>query len=84
MCISSPEVVSVPLDNRISVRHKDREELYDPVPGIEGTAKRIDDLVRSTEDKTRPEVAGEDGRVALAVCLAALQSIESGKTEPLA
>jgi predicted dehydrogenase len=83
MCITTADVVSTPVDGRISVRYADREILYDPVPGLRGTAGRIDDLVNAVVNDRRPEVAGEDGRVALAACLAALESIEAGRTVDL-
>jgi len=84
MCVTSADAVSVPVSGRISVRYTDREVLYDAVPGTVGTAGRVEDLVHAVVNNTRPEVAGEDGRKALAVCLAALESIETGKTIYLA
>ena len=84
MAITSADVVSVPAAGRISVRHRDREELYDPVPGVAGTAGRVADLVTAVTTGARPEVAGEDGRVALSVCLAALEAIATGRTVELA
>jgi 1,5-anhydro-D-fructose reductase (1,5-anhydro-D-mannitol-forming) len=83
-CITSADAVSVPVSGKVSVRQKDREILYDPVPGTAGTAGRIADLVDAVTHHTRPEVAGEDGRIALAVCLAALESIDTGKAVELA
>jgi predicted dehydrogenase len=80
MCITTSEAVSVPAGDGISVRYADREVIYDPVPGIGGTAGRVEDLVTAIAGDARPEVAGEDGRIALAVCLAAMQSIEEGRT----
>lgn len=84
MHITSADAVCTPVPGKVSVRYHDREVLYDHVPGKAGTAGRVDDLVSAAAHDTRPEVAGEDGRKALAVCLAALESIETGKTVNLA
>jgi predicted dehydrogenase len=81
--IATAEAVSTVSGDRISVRHADRDILYDPVPGVAGTAGRVEDLVNAISNDARPEVAGEDGRIALAVCLAALESIETGRTVEL-
>ena len=83
MCVTTADAVSVPVDGGISVRQADRETIYDAVPGVAGTAGRIDDLVQAVVNDTRPEVAGEDGRTALAVCLGALESMETGTTVEL-
>jgi 1,5-anhydro-D-fructose reductase (1,5-anhydro-D-mannitol-forming) len=80
MSIRTADAVSVPAGDRISVRYADREVRYDPVPGVTGTAGRVADLVNAITANERPEVAGEDGRIALAACLAALESIETGRT----
>ena len=81
--ITSADVVSKKCDDRISVRRANEETLYDCIPGTEGTKVRVNDLVAAAVNDTRPEVAGEDGRIALAVCLAALKSIETGQTVEL-
>jgi predicted dehydrogenase len=84
MCITAADAVSCPVSDKLSVRYSNREVLYDHVPGMTGTAGRVEDLVCAAVNDTPPEVAGEDGRIALAVCLAALESIETGKTVDLA
>jgi len=82
--VRTAEVVSVPVKDGIAVRRGENEELCETVPGLTGTAGRVEDLVSAIEADARPEVAGEDGRKALEVCLAALESIATGKTVELA
>lgn len=79
MCITNAETVATPASGRMSVRYNDREVLHEYVKGVSGTAGRIEDLVHAVGHDMRPEVAGEDGRTALSVCLGALESIETGK-----
>lgn len=44
-----------------------------------GSSVRINDLANAILEGRQPEVTGEDGRTALAVSLAAIRSIETGK-----
>jgi 1,5-anhydro-D-fructose reductase (1,5-anhydro-D-mannitol-forming) len=81
--IASADVVSVQREGRVSVRYRDREVIHDPPDQPNGTEGRVSDLVDAVANDKRPEVAGEDGRVALAVCLAALESIRTDSTVQL-
>lgn len=44
-----------------------------------GSSVRINDFAEAIHEGRRPEVTGEDGRIALSVSLAALRSIETGE-----
>ncbi len=81
--VSRDTVSTMAAENRVAVRYADREVIYDPEDAPSGTAVRVADLVEAVANDTRPDVAGEDGRVALACCLAALESIETGRTVTL-
>ncbi len=44
-----------------------------------GSSVRINDIADAIRDGRKPEVTGEDGRIALAVSIAALESIKTGE-----
>jgi len=48
-----------------------------------GSSVRINDMAEAIHQGRQPEVTGEDGRIALQVSLAALQSIETGEVVEL-
>ena len=62
----------------------DRKEVYlqDP-PNPAGPPLRIENLIRAIQGEEELEGTGEDGRIALRVSLAALESVETGKTVEL-
>lgn len=68
----------------LNIQHADRLEEWRPesVPDG-GPASRIADLVSALDNGTALEVSGDDGVAALRVCLAALESIETGRVVTL-
>ena len=69
---------------QVRLRFPDREETFDVSAGNPpGSSVRINDLAAAIREGRQPEVTGEDGRIALSVSLAALQSIETGEVVKL-
>lgn len=80
-----PELIMRPTEKGAEAIYADRVEAVEPEPLTPvGVGTRIQDLLTAIEHDTKPEVAGKDGRIALAVCLAALTSIETGDVVHLA
>lgn len=68
----------------LDIQHADGMENWRPdSPGDSGPGSRIADLVNALDRGESLEVSGDDGLVALRVCLAALESIETGRTVSL-
>lgn len=74
-------VMSVrPVDGKIEALYADkRKETIELEPGSPGPTVRINSLIAAIRGEGPIEVSGEDGRVALSVSLAALESIRTGK-----
>jgi predicted dehydrogenase len=79
-CLVGPRAVSSLAGGKVSVRYDDREVLYETGAWPTGPSGRVADLVDAIANDSRPEVSGEDGRIALEVCLAALRAVETGET----
>ena len=68
----------------VRLRYADREETFEANAGNPpGCSVRINDLAAAIREGRQPEVTGEDGRIALRVSLAALESIETGEVVKL-
>ena len=69
---------------QVHLQYPDREETFEANAGNPpGCSVRVNDLAAAIREGRQPEVTGEDGRVALRVSLAALQSIETGEVVKL-
>lgn len=66
-------------NEKVIVRRAESMTVFDAMNNPCGPAVRIADLIEAVEKERKPEVAGEEGRAALRVSLAALESIETGK-----
>jgi predicted dehydrogenase len=65
----------------LDIQYPDRLVNWRPVSRDDtGPVSRISDLVNAIEGRGPLEVSGDDGVIALGVCLAALESIETGRT----
>jgi predicted dehydrogenase len=70
--------------DEVCLRYPDREETFSAKEGNPpGSSVRINDLAAAIREGRQPEVTGEDGRIALSVSLAALESIETGEVVKL-
>jgi len=67
----------------LNITYKNRTETLVFRNERSAIACRIDDFVNSILEDRKPQVSGEEGRIALSVSLAALDSIETGKTVQL-
>jgi predicted dehydrogenase len=68
----------------LAIQYADRLESWQPeTPGDSGPAARIADLVHALDTGASLEVSGDDGVIALRTCLAALESIATGRTVTL-
>ncbi len=82
--LSGPQVVVRPTPQGAAAVYADHVDQVEPQPATPvGVGSRIQDLLDAIERDAKPEVAGEDGRIALRVCLAALESIETGQVVSL-
>ena len=77
--ISGPEGVLVLTSNEISVIKEGGETRGIAFPQENEKAKEIRDFARTISEDVVPEVTGEDGRIALRVSLAALESMGNGE-----
>lgn len=78
--IVGPEMSLHTVKGRTEVRRGGDPEVWEAPQGDPpGSSVRINDMAESIHEGREPEVTGEDGRVALAVSLAALESIETGE-----
>lgn len=80
-----PDLIVCQADGKIAARYGDHEVRYDS-DGEElprGVPGRVADLIEAVEQDRAPEVSAAEGRRALAVSLAALESIETGAVVPL-
>lgn len=69
---------------QVRLRYPDREETFDANAGNPpGSSVRINDLAAAIREGRQPEVTGQDGRIALQVSLATLESIETNKVVEL-
>ncbi|MFZ2655485.1 MAG: Gfo/Idh/MocA family oxidoreductase [Victivallales bacterium] len=78
-----PSIAAWTEGGKVFVRRAESTTIFDAKPNPCGPAVRIADLLESIETDRKPEVAGEDGRAALRVSLAALKSIETGQVVEL-
>jgi predicted dehydrogenase len=79
--IVGPEIAAEPAQGGIEVHHADHSENWrDPGEGLRGADACVDWLVQGVKGTAEPACTGEDGRAALEVSLAALESIETGET----
>lgn len=70
-------------NGKVVARYAGRTVVYDAQTDPCGPVVRIADLIDAIEHDCKPEVAGEEGKAALAVSLAVLKSIENGKAVDL-
>ncbi len=75
-----PNMTTRYTDKKFMIYRDENVEEYD-YTGIDpkGVTARIDDIANSIHNGIKPEVTGENGRAALLVSLAALESIKTGK-----
>ena len=80
-----PVLLARPAEHGAEAVFADRTETVTPPADAPcGVPARVRDLVTAIETDSQPEVAGADGRKAMAVCLGALASIETGAVEEVA
>ncbi len=75
--LAGPDLVVSPKGDKISERYCDREVLHDLAPAPFGNTVRIEDLVAAIENRQPLELDTDTARRALAVSLAALESIRT-------
>ena len=76
-----PEIAAQPAQNGIEVNFSDHAETWrDPGDSLRGAHACVDWLAKGIKGEQELVCTGEDARAALKVSLAALESIESGKT----
>ena len=77
---AGPQItVRVVAGDGLDIQYADRREEWRPEkPGPRGPIARIADLVNALDTGAPLEVSGEEGVAALRVCLAALESVETG------
>ncbi|MCL5270511.1 MAG: Gfo/Idh/MocA family oxidoreductase [bacterium] len=78
-----PKLVARPSGTGIEARFADRTVTYDLPRTPPGPTVRIADLVAAIETGRAPEVSGAEGRRALRVSLAALESVATGRAVEL-
>ena len=76
--LMGPAMSARPIDGKLEVLYGGRKEYIELGPGLPGPTVRINSLVAAIRGEGPIEVSGEDGRVALSVSLAALESIRTG------
>ncbi len=82
--IIGPKMSTRATPNGIEVTYQDWKETWDGgIGNPPGSSVRINDLAEAIKEGRQPEVTGEDGRIALRVSLAALESIETGEVVKL-
>ncbi|MFW6457681.1 MAG: hypothetical protein ACOC0A_05225 [Planctomycetota bacterium] len=82
--IVGPEISAQPGEGGVKVDYADHSEVWrDTEGGLRGDDACVDWLVRSINGEQELVCSGEDGRAALKVSLAALESIETGQTVEL-
>ena len=82
--VVGPEISAAPVPDGVEVQYADHSETWrDDGEGPVGAAGCVKWLVKAINGDAPLEVTGQDGRAALAVSLAALESIESGETVTL-
>jgi UDP-N-acetylglucosamine 3-dehydrogenase len=75
-----PNISARPVAGGVELRRAGgKTEVWTPGPQPEGPAARIDGLIKAIQGEAPLEVSGQDGRVALQLSLAALESIRTGK-----
>ena len=77
--VVGPAMSAKPVEGKVEATYGDHVDLLGLTAGLPGPTVRINGLVASIRDGAPLEVAGEDGRIALQVSLAALQSIATGQ-----
>ena len=77
--ILGPEGAIVLTSDKVSVIKEGGETREIGSPGENEKTKEIRDFARAILEDVEPDVTGEDGRIALRVSLAALESIKSGE-----
>ncbi len=79
--ITGPELHVAFRDNQVVALYRGRKETWGDFASTfhSATGCRINDMIDAVTKGTAPEVSGAEGRAALAVSLAALESIERGK-----
>jgi len=77
--VMGPAMSVRPVEDKLEALYGDkRKEMIELGPGSPGPTVRINSLVAAIRGQGPIEVSGEDGRVALSVSLAALESIRTG------
>ena len=67
-------------NGKATAQYQDHREIWEDFQGFSfGPAARIEDITRAIREERDVEVSGAEARKALAVSLAALESIETGK-----
>jgi len=77
--LMGPKLSVRPVENKLEALYEDRKEYIELGAGLPGPTVRINDLVSAIRGESPLEVSGDDGRTALSVSLAALESIKTGK-----
>lgn len=79
--LCGPELALQLSQGKIIAHYAHRQEIWQDFQAeFQGPGARIHDLVEAIRERRNPVVDGAAGRAALRVCLAALESIETGKT----
>lgn len=76
--VMGPELSVRPVEGKLEALYGGRKEYIELGPASPGPTVRINSLVAAIRGEGPIEVSGEDGRVALSVSLAALESIRTG------
>ncbi|MDH7480550.1 MAG: Gfo/Idh/MocA family oxidoreductase [Armatimonadota bacterium] len=74
-----PNLAVRPLGSKLEIISGSEKNTCDLPPNPPGSTVRINDMVDAVREGREPEVTGKDGRIALAVSIAALRSIETGE-----
>ncbi|MCL6519556.1 MAG: hypothetical protein K6T99_06950 [Armatimonadetes bacterium] len=78
-----PNLAVRPVGSKLEIISGSERNTYDLPPNSPGSTVRINDMVDAVRKGREPEVTGEDGRIALAVSIAALNSIKTGEVVKL-
>lgn len=82
--LAGPNLVARASGSGLELMTRGQAEIWEPkTPTPAGPTVRINDLVAAIKENRAPEVGGEEGRIALSVSLAALESVRTGKVVEL-